>query len=77
MKWTRQHDLELLREILAERPFEQPKGSRMIGIVWQKIVDNLNAKSFPRFILKDIRAVREREILEYWKENSNARPVRK
>ena len=55
-----QHDLELLREILAERPFEQPKGSRMIGIVWQKIVNNVNAKSFPCFILKDIRAVQEK-----------------
>ena len=25
MKWTRQPDFELLREILAEGPFEQPK----------------------------------------------------
>ena len=59
-KWTRRHDLELLRDILAGRPFEQPKGSRMIGLVRQKIVYNLNAKSSPRFILENIRAVWKR-----------------
>ena len=28
MKWSGQHDLELVKEILAERPFDHPKGSR-------------------------------------------------
>lgn len=60
MKWSKEHDKELLKEILFERPFEQPKGSRMIGLVWQRIVDNLNNKEFPKFVLKNIRAVRER-----------------
>ena len=45
MKWTKDHDQQLHREILAERPFEHPKGSRHIGAVWQKIVDNLNSKT--------------------------------
>ena len=46
--------------MLMKRPFEQPKGSRMIGLIWQKIVDNLNAKEYPKFCLKGIRSVRER-----------------
>ena len=45
MKWTKDHDQQLLQEILAERPFENPKGSRHIGAVWQKIVDNPNSKT--------------------------------
>ena len=60
MKWGKEHDKDLLKEILMEKPFDQPKGSRMIGIVWQRIVDNLNDKDFPKFVLKNIRAVRER-----------------
>ena len=52
-----QHDLELVKKILAERPFDHPKGSRQIGQVWQTIVDNLNSIVFN---LKDIRAVRDR-----------------
>ncbi|CAB3993629.1 Hypothetical predicted protein [Paramuricea clavata] len=60
MKWTKEHDKELLKEMLMERPFEQPKGSRMIGLIWQKIMDNLNTKAYPKFCLKGIRSVRER-----------------
>ena len=63
MKWTKQHDLELIKEILAERPFDHAKGSRQIGITWQRIVDNLNARSDVLFNLKDIRAVRDRYLL--------------
>ena len=60
MKWPDQHDLELVKEILAERPFDHPKGSRQIGQVWQTIVDNLNSRADIVFNLKDIRAVRDR-----------------
>ena len=60
MKWTKDHDQQLLREILAERPFDHPKGSRQIGAVWQKIVDNLNSKTEVFFNWTSIRAVRER-----------------
>ena len=60
MKWSDQHDLELVKEILAERPFDHPKGSRQIGQVWQTIVDNLNSRADIVFNLKDIRAVRDR-----------------
>ena len=30
--------------MLAERPFNFPKGSREIGAVWKKIMLNLNSK---------------------------------
>ena len=60
MKWTEQHDLELVKEILAERPFDHPKGSRQIGQIWQTIVDHLNSRADIVFVLKDIRAIRDR-----------------
>lgn len=63
MKWTKDHDQQLLREILAGRPFEYPKGSRQIGAVWQTILDNLNSKTEVCFNLTNIRAGRERYSL--------------
>ncbi|CAB3986221.1 Hypothetical predicted protein [Paramuricea clavata] len=60
MKWTDKHDLELIKEILTERPFDNPQGSRRIGLVWERIVDNLNSRADIVFNLKDIRAVRDR-----------------
>ncbi len=59
MKWTPEHDLELVKEMLAERPFDYPKGSREIGTVWKKIVSNLNAKKEIQFNVNTIRAVRD------------------
>ena len=64
MKWTRQPDLELLREILPEEPFEQPKDSRMIGMVWQKIIEKLNCEVFSTPFLKDI--LRTNSAREIW-----------
>ena len=65
MKWTPKHDLELVKEMLAERPFEYPKGSREIGTVWKKIMSNLNSKTEINFTLNTIRAVRNRyQLLE-------------
>ncbi|CAB4003144.1 Hypothetical predicted protein, partial [Paramuricea clavata] len=52
--------VELIKEILTERPFDNPKGSRRIGLVWERIVDNLNSRADVVFNLKDIRAVRDR-----------------
>ena len=63
MKWTDKHDIDLIKEILTERPFDHPKGSRQIGVTWQKIVDNLNSRADIVFKLKDIRAVRDRYTL--------------
>ena len=60
MKWTDQHDHEFIKEILTERPFDHPKGSRQIGLVWERIVNSLNSRADIVFNLKDIRAVRDR-----------------
>ena len=51
--------------MLAERPFDYPKGSREIGAVWKKIMSNLNSKTEINFTLNTIRAVRDRyQLLE-------------
>ena len=73
MKWTPIHDLELLKEILAERPFDYPKRSREIGAVWTNIVSNLNAKEGIQFSINTIRAVRDRYQLLETKFKRNAR----
>lgn len=76
MKWTLIHDLELLKEILAERPFDYPKRSREIGAVWTNIVSNLkflNAKEGIQFSINTIRAVRDRYQLLETKFKRNAR----
>lgn len=63
MRWTEVHDLEMVKEILTERPFDHAKGTRQIGLAWQKIADNLNSRADVVFNLKDIRAVRDRFTL--------------
>ena len=65
MKWTPEHDVELVKEMQAESPFDYRKGSREIGGVWKKIVSNLNAKKEIKFNVNTIRAVRDRyQLLE-------------
>ena len=73
MKWTPIHDLELLKEILAEKPFDYHKRSREIGAVWTKIASNLNAKDGIQFSINTIRAVRDRYQLLKTKFKRNAR----
>ena len=73
MKWTPVHDLELAKEMLAERPFDYPKGSREIGAVWKKIVSNLNANKDIQFNVNTTRAVRDRYQLLETKSKRNVR----
>jgi len=42
MRWTKQHDLILLQEILMFEPFGQKKGSPERGRVWETISESLN-----------------------------------
>ena len=65
MKWSDQHDLELVKEILAERALDHPKGSRQIGQVRQTFVDNLNSRADIVFNLKTSRRFAINII--YWK----------
>jgi hypothetical protein len=51
-KWPPEHDLELEKEMLAERPFDYPKRSLEISAAWKKIMSNSKAKI--NFTLKTI-----------------------
>ena len=42
MIWTKDHDVLLCREILAEEPYQYKHGSRERGKSWDKIADALN-----------------------------------
>lgn len=59
MYWTKDHDLLLVREVLAIDPYSQARGSRERAKLWEEIALNLNAVSEPRFSVS-VRSVRDR-----------------
>ena len=42
MFWSENHDVELLREVLAFKPYNYRKGSRESGTIWTSIAAKLN-----------------------------------
>ena len=60
MEWTDDHDIILLREILATELFQFKKGSPDRGKVWESIQDRLNKLEHPKFMIKEKRGVRDR-----------------
>ena len=42
MRWLRQHDIPLAREVVALDPYQHPKGSRERFALWEKIAANLD-----------------------------------
>ena len=42
MRWTSEHDVVFLREVLVHEPWEQKCGSQERGEVWEKIAESLN-----------------------------------
>ena len=60
MDWTENHDVLLLREMLASELFSFKKGSVSRGEAWDSIVEKLQAIQSPIFIIKDKRAIRDR-----------------
>lgn len=42
MRWLRQHDILLAREVVALDPYQHPKGSRERFALWEKIAANLD-----------------------------------
>ena len=42
MRWTSEHDILFLREVLVHEPWEQKYGSQQRGKVWEKIAESLN-----------------------------------
>ena len=63
MEWTEDHDVILLREILASDLFSFKKGSVARGERWESIAEKLNQVKTISFHLKDKRAVRDRWVL--------------
>ena len=63
MEWTEDHDVILLREILASDLFSFKKGSVVRGERWESITEKLNQVKTLSFHLKDKRAVRDRWVL--------------
>lgn len=59
MKWSKEHDVILCREILTAEPFKYKTGSRERGQSWDRVAEALNSIQNPRFVVKK-RAVRER-----------------
>ena len=71
MEWTEDHDVILLREILASDLFSFKKGSVARGERWESITEKLNQVKTLSFHLKDKRAVRDRWVLLQKKYNAN------
>ena len=42
MRWTSEHDVMFLREVLVHEPWKQKYGSQERGKVWEKIAESLN-----------------------------------
>ena len=42
MRWTSEHDVIFLREVLVHEPWKQKYGSQERGKVWEKIAESLN-----------------------------------
>ena len=60
MEWTDDHDILLLREMIASELFQFKKGSPDRGKIWESIQERLNKLDNPKFVMKEKRRVRDR-----------------
>ncbi|CAH3165194.1 unnamed protein product [Pocillopora meandrina] len=60
MEWTDDHDIPLLREMIASELFQFKKGSPDRGKIWVSIQERLNKLDNPKFMIKEKRGVRDR-----------------
>ena len=61
MRWTKDHDLVLLKEILLFEPYSQKRGSPEHGRVWEQIAESLNGQREDKILFKvSQRSVRDR-----------------
>ena len=58
MEWTDDHDILLLREMIASELFQFKKGSPDRGKIWESIQERLNKLDNPKFVIKEKRGVR-------------------
>ena len=52
MRWTKDHDLILLKEILLFEPYSQKRGSPECGRVWEQIAESLNSQREDKILFK-------------------------
>ena len=61
MRWTKDHDLILLKEILLFEPYSQKRGSPERGRVWEQIAESLNGQREDKILFEvSQRSVRDR-----------------
>ena len=60
MEWTDDHDILLLREMIASELFQFKKGIPDRGKIWESIQERLNKLNNPKFMIKEKRGVRDR-----------------
>ncbi|CAH3157175.1 unnamed protein product [Pocillopora meandrina] len=60
MEWTDDHDILLLREMIASELFQFKEGSPDRGKIWESIQERLNKLDNPKFMIKEKRGVRDR-----------------
>ena len=60
MEWTDEHDILLLREMIASELFKFKKGIPDRGKIWESIHERLNKLDNPKFMIKEKRDVRDR-----------------
>lgn len=73
MRWTEEHDITFVREILLYEPYNYRKGSVERKGIWQQIADALNIIEEPSFRV-NARSVRDHlnSLLEHFKKKINA-----
>ena len=49
MKWTEEHELLMLRELILWQPWLHKKGTSERGDDWEKLAVSLNAIPYPQF----------------------------
>ena len=60
MEWTDEHDILLLRQMIASELFEFKKSSPDRGKIWESIHERLNKLDNPKFMIKEKSGVRDR-----------------
>ena len=60
MEWTDEHDILLLRQMIASELFQFKKGSPDRGKIWESIHERLNKLDNPKFMIKEKSGVRDR-----------------
>ena len=75
MKWTEEHELLMLRELMLLQPWLHKKGTSERGDDWEKLAVSLNAIPYPQFRVTQ-RSVRDHYI-QQWKREEGKKSGKK